>query len=553
MRLPEKRKVVMKRSMALGHCVCNPKQPCPCTILIEQDLCPCAGERPDPEPGEVRLTRHVRKAGCASKIGRKDLEEILKELPADRDPNVLVGVAAGDDAGVYKLPGEFNLVQTVDVFSPIVDDAYLFGQICAVNSVSDIYAMGGRPICALSIVGFPIEQLPRSVMVEILRGGIDKMREAGVAVVGGHSINDEELKAGFAVSGLVKGTGAITNSGARPGDRIVLTKPLGTGLVSFAAQLGVASEEAVELIGCSMAELNRDGAELMLEHGATACTDVTGFSLLGHLSNMARYSGLTARVELSKVPVFAEAIGCIRQEIIPGAVERNRESFSEFVEVVGESESGLLDLLYDAQTSGGLLVALPEEPAEKYIEAMRSRGHEATCEIGAFFDKREHAVEVLVEEPQRVVGTYRVPPLPEQIASLEPTQSASLACCEDMVEEFSCCDHPPEDIEINEQKSTVEMEEKPMSDQTQNASDAFKNMMKTAMTPGKVDARAKRLAAIALSISQRCEACFLIHTRNALKEGIGHDEIEEMAWVATSFTGCTGRMFYQEMMKKLEA
>ena len=233
----EKRKRVMARSMRLGHCICDPKKSCPCDVLRDHSVCPCAGERLETVSGEVRLTDLVERPGCASKIDAAALRKILAELPEVNDPRVLVGMPAGDDAGVYQLDGNLALVQTVDVFSPSVDDPYMFGQIAAANSVSDIYAMGGRPITALSIVGFPIRSLPDDVLQRILRGGIDKMNEAGVAVIGGHSINEREIKAGFAVTGLIQADEVYTNAGLQLGDRLILTKPLGTGVLAFAAQI----------------------------------------------------------------------------------------------------------------------------------------------------------------------------------------------------------------------------------------------------------------------------------------------------------------------------
>ncbi|NLK40825.1 MAG: selenide, water dikinase SelD, partial [Planctomycetes bacterium] len=192
----DQRKRVMQRSMKLGHCVCDPKQPCPCDLFKTHNVCLCAGERLDEPTGPVALTRLVEKAGCASKIDQAFLKEVLKDLPEPVDPRVLIGSTAGDDAGVYELPNGTCLVQTVDVFTPSVDDPYVFGQVAAANSVSDIYAMGGTPLTALSIIGFPVRQVPDAVMTRILCGGIDKMQEAGAAVIGGHSINDSQLKDG---------------------------------------------------------------------------------------------------------------------------------------------------------------------------------------------------------------------------------------------------------------------------------------------------------------------------------------------------------------------
>lgn len=540
MRFPEKRRLIMKRSMALGHCVCNPKKPCPCDTLIQKDLCPCAGERPDPPKEAVRLTKYVRKAGCASKISRGDLKRVLKDLPFYEDPNVLIGIPAGDDAGVYQLEGDNNLVQTVDVFSPVVDDPFLFGQISAANSVSDIYAMGGHPICALSIIGFPIEELPHEIMKEILRGGIEKMREASVSVIGGHSINDEEIKCGFAVTGLVKGTGSITNSGAQPGDWIVLTKPLGTGLISFASQIGMASEEAERLIGQSMAALNKDAAELMLRFGAHAATDVTGFGLIGHLSEMASSSRLTAQVDLALVPAFAESLECLRAEVIPGATERNKESFSEWVQLAGRGDGALVDLLYDAQTSGGLLVALPESDAEAYIEAMKQRGHSYTSKIGEFHQPDEARVRVVLGEPSVLAGTNQLRQRPQPIHEE--------SCC---AEASSCCADPDTTKTANmTPKASTEVSE--MSDAVMKTPEAFKQFMKSVNTPGSVDGRTKRLLGIALSISERCGPCLRMHLSAALQEGITVAEIEEVAWVVISFCGAPAKMFYDEIKKQLE-
>ncbi|MFH1741634.1 MAG: selenide, water dikinase SelD [bacterium] len=537
MRFPEKRRLIMGRSMALGHCVCNPKQPCPCDILKKQNLCPCAGERPDPPKEAIRLTAHVRKAGCASKISHADLKRVLSTLPSYDDPNVLVGVAAGDDAGVYQIDGEYNLVQTVDVFSPVVDDPHTFGRICAANSVSDIYAMGGRPICALSVIGFPIEELPHEVMAEILRGGVETMREAGVSVIGGHSINDEEIKCGFAVSGLVKGKGSVTNSAAQPGDCLVLTKPIGTGLISFAAQIDRASDEAIKLIGQSMASLNKDAAELMLEFGAHACTDVTGFGLLGHLSELALHSEVSAQVDLSSVPIFAEALGCVRQGIIPGAAERNLEAFSEGVATTGDGDENLLYLLYDAQTSGGLLVSLPENRVEGYMEAMRARGHTATSRIGRIVAREGYFVQVALGEPSHLIGTYRLP---------EPATVSVEACCEHPPGDLACCAEFPAQPLPSDSAASAAEKAPPAGGMT---ADAFKSFMKAANAPGSIDARTKRLLNIALSVAQRCEPCIQIHIEHALSEGITRAEIDEAAWLAISLSGAPAKMLYDEFWR----
>ena len=389
-----RRQSVMSRSIKLGHCVCDPKKPCPCPLFREQNICMCAGEKPPVRSGEIALTRHVHKAGCASKIGQADLLRVLGNLPPVNDPNVLIGAAAGDDAGVYKLNDRQALVQTVDVFTPCVDSPHLFGQIAAANSVSDVYAMGGRPITALSVVAFPIDELDGSIMETMLRGAMEKLAEAECALLGGHSINDEEIKMGFAVTGLIEPDAAVRRETARPGDVLVLTKPLGMGMVSFAAQLGRASPEALDEAGGWMARLNKDAAELMIQHGSHACTDVTGFGLAGHLVEMVRRSGINAEVDFSRLPVLDSARECLRNEILSGAVERNQAYAMAWVEVADLSHEENLPILYDPQTSGGLLIALPPEAAEKLVADLHGRGHGSAAVFGR----------VTAKEPDRPEG-----------------------------------------------------------------------------------------------------------------------------------------------------
>jgi selenide,water dikinase len=226
---------------------------------------------------------------------------LVAELARRGRRAVPVALPAGDDAGIYDMGNGQALVQTVDVFTPAVDDPYTFGQIAAANSVSDVYAMGGTPLTALSIVGFPARKVPDEALFQILAGGIDKMNEAGCAIVGGHSINDAEIKAGFAVTGIIDKNRVVTNAGARPDDVLILTKPLGTGIVAFAAQIDRARPESTRAAAASMTSLNKTAAELMVQYGAHACTDVTGFSLMGHLAEMARSSGVDVEIESSTV------------------------------------------------------------------------------------------------------------------------------------------------------------------------------------------------------------------------------------------------------------
>jgi len=385
----EKRKRIMGRSVKLGHCICNPKDPCPCDLFKQKNICLCAGEREEEAAEDVPLTRFVENAGCASKISQEDLKKALSGLPHIFDPNVLVSSETCDDAGIYKLDDERALVQSVDVFTPVVDDPYLFGQIAAANSVSDIYAMGGKPLTALSIIGFPMDRVSHRVMNKMMQGGIDKLREAGTVVLGGLSITTKEILFGFAVTGLVNPKRIVTNDKAKPGDVLILTKPLGTGTISFAAQIGKAEAAWLEEIGRSMSELNKTAAEIMVEARVRAATDVTGFGLLGHLSEIAVQSGVTAEVYSENVPLFEGVLSCLRRQIISGAVERNREYASKFVERDKDVDEELETALYDPQTSGGLLMCVEAKKAGAVMRKLRKAGLERAAMIGRIVGSSE--------------------------------------------------------------------------------------------------------------------------------------------------------------------
>jgi len=385
----EKRSRIMQRSIKLGHCICNPKEPCPCDVFKQKNVCLCAGERLEEVSENVPLTQFVENAGCASKINQTDLKIVLAGLPAISDPRVLVSANTCDDAGVYKLTDDLALVQSVDLFTPNVDDPYIFGQIAAANSLSDIYAMGGKPVSALSVVGFPIETMSHKIMNQMLRGGIDKMKEAGIEVIGGHSIKDTEIKFGFAVTGVIDPKKIITNDKAKAGDILILTKPLGTGVISFASQLDRASKEAMAVIGQSMAELNKVAAETMVEAGVTTAMDVTGFGLMGHLSEMVAQSGVTAEIYVDQVPFFEGVLDYVREDLISGSIERNREYAAQFVEV-GEGVTEDVEIaLYDPQTSGGFLIAVKEDHAEKFVTKLSEKGLNSAAIIGKIIAKSE--------------------------------------------------------------------------------------------------------------------------------------------------------------------
>jgi len=297
------------------------------------------------------------------------LDRVLKAIPKIANPNVLIGFDTADDAGVYRLSDELALVQTVDFFTPIVDDPFTFGAIAAANSLSDVYAMGGRPISALSIVAFPADQ-DIDTLSEIMRGGQEKMREAGCAILGGHSVNDPEIKFGYAVTGLIHPDKIKANAGARADDALIFTKALGTGVIGTALKRGIASEAAVRAATDSMLRLNRTACETMLRFDVHGCTDITGFGLIGHAREMALASHVTLEIEAARVPLLPGALEAVAAGATPGGLKNNKEFASCDVQNASTAGEKLLDLLYDPQTSGGLLIALSEPDAQALAGAL---------------------------------------------------------------------------------------------------------------------------------------------------------------------------------------
>ncbi len=523
----------MQRSIRLGHCICDPKKPCPCDLFKEKNICLCAGERLEAPTGPVRLTQLVEKAGCASKIDQMFLKQVLKDLPAVDDPRVLVGVPAGDDAGVYDMGNGTALVQTVDVFTPSVDDPYTFGQVAAANSVSDIYAMGGTPMTAVSVLGFPVRKVPDETMSQILSGGIDKMNEAGVAIIGGHSINDSEIKAGFAVTGTIETDKIVTNAAAKPGDVLILTKPLGTGIVAFAAQIGRAKPESVEATAESMTTLNKKASQLMVKFGAHACTDVTGFSLMGHLAEMALSSGVDVEVIWDDIPLFPGVLEYAAAGILPGAIERNKESCGDRIVPSDALPQEMVDMCYDAQTSGGLLIAIAENDAEDFLKALHKDGISSAGIVGRVSAKGSGLVHI------KTSGSRKIPtPSPDKPAAKTattklhsqpaPAEAASeeVACCADAVSSAQ----PP----ATEGSDIAQIKAK------------FKDFLSTASAPHGLDAYTKQAMAIALSVATRCEPCLKMHLKNAKEKGFTQDEIDEAVWMGISFAGSPAMVFYEQ-------
>jgi len=294
-----------------------------------------------------------------------------------------VGLEKSDDAGVYRLTPELAVIQTVDFFTPIVDDPRDFGRIAATNAFSDVYAMGGRPITAMNIACFPVKTLPMEVLREVLAGGLDTIRAADAVLIGGHSVDDPELKYGLCVTGTIHPDEVRANTDAKAGDRLVLTTPSGTGIIATAVKREAASPEAAEEVARSMMTLNRTAAEVMQRVGVNACTDVTGFGLMGHALEMAEGSNLALEIEARAVPLFSQTLAYAEQKMVPGGSTENRKYFGGKVTWAGDKDE-LLDLvLFDAQTSGGLLIAVPEDRADRLVQNLRDEGVAAVAVIGS--------------------------------------------------------------------------------------------------------------------------------------------------------------------------
>ena len=315
-------------------------------------------------------------------------------MPPVTDPNLLVGTETGDDAAVYRLREDLALVQTVDFFPPVVDDPYSFGAIAVANALSDIYAMGGTPILGLNIVGYPLD-LPKDILVKILQGGYDKAAEAGLLIVGGHTIDDHEPKYGLAVTGVVRPGEQVTNAAARAGDVLVLTKPIGTGIITTAGKRDAVATEVLEEAIRIMEMLNHEASHAMMEVGVHACTDVTGFGLLGHLKEMVVGSGVGARIKLSQVPLLPGTWELAEQGIAPGGTERNLAALGSHVRWEPSLPEVAKVVLSDAQTSGGLLIAVAAEKEQRLLDELAGRGVVGSVVIGQVTGESPGVIHVL--------------------------------------------------------------------------------------------------------------------------------------------------------------
>ena len=319
---------------------------------------------------EIKMTKLAKCAGCGAKVGAGVLAKLLDGIKVHHDENLLVGFDKSDDASVYKLSDDLAIVQTVDFFPPIADDPYTFGQIAATNALSDVYAMGGEPKLALNIMCVP-KNMPKEAVHQMLRGGYDKVYEAGALITGGHSILDDEPKYGLCVTGFVHPDRVLTNSGAKPGDVLLFTKPIGIGILTTAAKADMTSEEGKALALRMMTTLNKSARDAMVHYRVHACTDVTGFGMLGHLCEMAQGSDVTAELKVDAVALIPEALELAKMGILPEGMYRNRE-FAQSMVDAGDTELAKQDMLYDPQTAGGLLIAVDPADADALYEELKS-------------------------------------------------------------------------------------------------------------------------------------------------------------------------------------
>lgn len=529
----EKRRRVMERSQALGHCICDPHRPCPCDVFRADHLCPCAGERPDPEElAKVKLTNYARNAGCASKIAPADLEAVLSRLPEVKDPAVVSGLAAADDAAIYRISDAVHLVQTVDVFTPCVDEPRTFGRICANNCLSDIYAMGGVPRTALSVLCFPSETMSGEIMFQMLAGAMEALGAAGVALIGGHSVKDDEIKLGFAITGTIDPQTAARLERPQAGDILVLTKSLGTGVLAFAHQIGRGDPEGWLKAVDSMAESNQAAAEAMIQAGASACTDITGFGLFGHLLRLLRRASLSAEIALPELPLLPGALEAVRAGIATGAMERNREFVGNELAVEAGADEARVLLGFDAQTSGGLLIAIAPDNLGKLLHALNGRQIQA-CAIGRLASSEGPRLKVANNHWSCHESQHAVLPKSGMTVPSIPSQTTSSSCC---------C---PEPAQVKSATSTLSS--------AAEATAAFSDFMRKTQAAGVLSEKTKELILFSLVLQSRCTPCFDAHFRKAMELGITQAELDEAAWCAVALGGAPVRLFYLDNLRRVQS
>jgi selenide,water dikinase len=340
-----------------------------------------------------KLTANVKAAGCAAKISSIELKQVLSSIPRTQCPELLTSLDNFEDAAVYKITEDIAIIETVDFFPPVVDDPFLFGRIAAVNALSDIYAMGGKPVIALNVLCFPTCDYPLSVVEEILKGGQAACAEAGVTVAGGHSIQGPEPVFGLSVTGIINPQSVLTNGGAKDGDVLLLTKPLGTGVMLLGLKGGTLSDLEHKQLIDSLTLLNKRALEIAKKYKINAATDITGFGLIGHTTEMALASGLAAYLYIDDLPLFAGAVALASQGFVPAGAYGNRNTFSSYVTNLEDIDVALQDLLFDPQTSGGLMFSLQEEPAMRLLAELTAAGLTASI-IGGFVKGKAGQIEV---------------------------------------------------------------------------------------------------------------------------------------------------------------
>ena len=347
------------------------------------------------DPATIRLTHYTAGLGCACKTRPQALEKILEPFGRSTDPNVLVDTSTADDASVYRINDDIAIVQTVDFFTPVVDVPYDFGAVAAANALSDIYAMGAVPLYAQSIVCFPTDRLPMAVLQEIIRGARDKCREASIEIIGGHTIDDNEPKYGLVVTGRIHPSGIVKNSGAQPGDCLIITKPIGTGILSTAAKRGMLGDKETTMLVSTMTALNDKAARIMMKYSVNACTDVTGFGLLGHLLEMTRSAGVNAEINHSRVPSIPGCLDLIARKMIPGGTRNNLDYVNPHIRWGKNIPEPYRILLCDAQTSGGLLIAVPPSQADKLLGGLLAEGINDASMIGRMLNKGDGNIHII--------------------------------------------------------------------------------------------------------------------------------------------------------------
>ncbi len=528
-------------------------------MVTEQNLCPCAGERPESAPStEIRLTTFVSNAGSASQIPAAELNGVLAQLPVVDDPAIISGLATADNAAIYRLAEDVCLVQTVDLLTPCVDDARMFGQICAANCLSDVYALGAKPRTAMSLLAFPTEKLPGEIVLQMLSGAMEKFLEAGVTLIGGHSVKDAELKLGFVITGVADPV-SVAAQQLQAGDALVLTKPLGTGVLTFGLQIGREFPEGLAAAAASMATLNQAAAEAARESGASASTDVSGQGLFAQLQRMLRSSGLGVEVFADSLPAFVGVLGALREGVIPGAIERNREAVGGSLLVGPGVDEAVVNLGFDAQTSGGLLIAIAPARLRELRQRLAQRGVGAfvvgkivaggPAEIvlmpGAEFLHAEPAASNPANDLPRIVS----PPRPRVSPAAMPAPTAARPPAPSPAALPPVAKNP---LPQNFDSRPLPAGETGTEGTAAGSHQAFGALLHSVQAAGALSEKTKELILFSQMVASRSAPGFETCLGKARALGITQAELDEAAWCAIASGGAPVELFYQECLEKHE-